>query len=262
MSEAYRLPDKALVAASFSKAAGSYDGVAELQRQVADALLARLPTHTVKRWLDVGVGTGYCSRVLASRYPHAQGVALDLAMGMLQVARQQEAASAYVQGDAEALPLASDSVDLLISSLAVQWCGDFAAVLSEARRVLRPGGVLAFSSLCQGTLHELRSSWQAVDGGVHVNRFRRWDDYQNLVADCDMQLIGLQEQAHILCFNDLRSLTRSLKEVGAHNINQGRPEGLTGRARLRALQQAYESFRTEDGLPATYRVVYGLLRKV
>ncbi|MGA3683844.1 methyltransferase domain-containing protein, partial [Pseudomonas graminis] len=86
----------------------------------------------------------------------------------------------YVAGDAENLPLRDASVDLMFSSLSVQWCPDFSAVLSEARRVLKPGGVFAFAILCVGTLYELRDSWQAVDGMVHVNRFRERDDYQRL----------------------------------------------------------------------------------
>ena len=52
-----------------------------------------------------------------------------------------------------------------------------------------------------------------------------------------------------------------LKALGAHNLNPGRPGGLTGRARILALIDAYERFRQPPGLPATYQVVYGVLRK-
>lgn len=65
----------------------------------------------------------------------------------------------------------------------------------------------------------------------------------------------------MLHFADLRELTRSLKDIGAHNLNPGRPDGLTGRARIRALVEAYEQFRQPEGLPAAYQVVYGILRK-
>ena len=65
----------------------------------------------------------------------------------------------------------------------------------------------------------------------------------------------------MLHYPDLRSLTHELKALGAHNLNPGRPGGLTGRARMRALLDAYEQFRQPQGLPATYQVVYGLLRK-
>jgi malonyl-CoA O-methyltransferase len=256
------LPDKRQVAASFSRAADSYDAVAELQRGVGAQLLARLPAELKPgRWLDLGCGTGHFSRALAARFAGADGVALDIAEGMLRHARPLGGAQQFIAGDAERLPLQSASCDLLFSSLALQWCADLHAVLGEALRVLRPGGMLAFSSLCVGTLQELRDSWQAVDGFVHVNRFRRFGDYQRLCAASGMQLLSLEQQAEVLHFPDLRSLTHELKALGAHNLNPGRPGGLTGRARILALVEAYERFRQPKGLPATYQVVYGVLRK-
>jgi malonyl-CoA O-methyltransferase len=255
------LPDKRRVAESFSRAADSYDGVAELQREVGSELLDGLPQLAPARWLDLGCGTGHFTRALAARYPQAEGVALDLAEGMLRHARPLGGARHFVAGDAESLPLRDGSCDLVFTSLAVQWCADFAAVLAEAQRVLHPGGVLAFSSLCVGTLQELRDSWQAVDGFVHVNRFRRFEDYQMLCAASGLQVLALERRTKALHFPDLRALTRSLKDLGAHNLNPGRPGGLTGPARIRALVDAYERLRTAQGLPATYQVVHGVLRR-
>lgn len=255
-------PDKRRVAASFSRAAGSYDSVAQLQRDVGRQLLWYLPLSVQpERWLDVGCGTGFFSRALTDWYPRSEGIAVDIAEGMLQHARQVGGAQAFVAGDAEQLPLRDASCDLIFSSLALQWCADFAAVLGEANRVLRPGGVLAFSSLCVGTLQELRDSWQAVDGFVHVNRFRTAEDYQALCAASGFQVDRLQVRAHRLHYPDLRSLTHGLKALGAHNLNDGRPTGLTGRARLRALADAYERRRQPEGLPCTYQVIYGVLQK-
>jgi malonyl-CoA O-methyltransferase len=71
----------------------------------------------------------------------------------------------------------------------------------------------------------------------------------------------LEVEPQVLHFAELRQLTSELKALGAHNLNPGRPGGLTGRARIRALIDAYEQFRTPSGLPATYQVVYGILRK-
>jgi malonyl-CoA O-methyltransferase len=254
-------PDKRQVAASFSKAAASYDSVADLQRAVGSELMSRLPDITPARWLDLGSGTGYFSRVLAKNFPNSEGIALDIAEGMLRHARPLGGAQHYVAGDAENLPLRDASVELMFSSLAVQWCSDFAAVLSEANRVLQPGGVFGFASLCVGTLYELRDSWQAVDGMVHVNRFREFDDYQRLCAASGLKVRSLDVLPHVLHYPDVRSLTHELKALGAHNINPGRPGGLTGRARIQALIEAYETFRQEKGLPATYQVVYAVLEK-
>lgn len=125
------LPDKRQVAASFSRAAASYDSVAELQRAVGHALMSRLPAALApRRWLDVGCGTGYFSRALGELLPASQGVALDIAEGMLNHARPLGGAQHFIAGDAERLPLATESFQLLFSSLAVQWCANFDAVLS------------------------------------------------------------------------------------------------------------------------------------
>lgn len=256
------LPSKQQVAASFSRAAATYDSVAQLQRDVGAALLAHLPANPApRRWLDLGSGTGYFSQALARRFPGSEGVALDIAEGMLRHAREQQAGDVHIAGDAERLPLRDGCCELIFSSLAVQWCADFAAVLAEAARVLRPGGTLAFASLCSGTLFELRDSWRAVDGNVHVNRFREWGEYQRLCAASGLQVASLEAVPHVLHYPHVRSLTHELKALGAHNLNPGRPGGLTGRARLLGMLDAYEGFREEAGLPATYRVVYAVLRK-
>ena len=99
------LPDKRQVAASFSRAAESYDSVAALQRNVGQQLLGQLPAAiNPARWLDLGCGTGYFSRALGARFPMSQGVAVDIAEGMLQHARPLGGAQQFIAGDAERLP--------------------------------------------------------------------------------------------------------------------------------------------------------------
>ena len=256
------LPDKRLVAASFSRAATSYDSVAELQRDVGRQLLAQLPVSLApRRWMDLGCGTGYFTRALGARFGATDGLALDIAEGMLNHARPQGGAAYFLAGDAERLPLQDTTCDLVFSSLAVQWCADFASVLSEAHRVLKPGGVFAFTSLCVGTLYELRDSWRQVDGLVHVNRFREFETYRQLCEASGLKAVSLETRPHVLHYPDVRGLTHELKALGAHNLNPGRPGGLTGRARILALVEAYERFRQAKGLPATYQVVYAVLEK-
>ncbi|WP_040259740.1 malonyl-ACP O-methyltransferase BioC [Pseudomonas massiliensis] len=256
------LPDKRQVAASFSRAATTYDSVAAFQRGVGEHLLSMLPpTLTPRLWLDLGSGTGHFSRRLDQCFTSAQGLALDIAEGMLAHARGLGGAVWHVAADAENLPLHSDTLDLVFSSLALQWCGDFRRVLTQVRDALKPRGHFAFSSLCTGTLAELRSSWEAADGQVHVNRFRAFETYHRLCAESGLKVLELECRPWVLHYPDVRGLTHELKALGAHNLNPGRPGGLTGRARVAAMMQAYERWRTPAGLPATYQVVYGVLRK-
>jgi malonyl-CoA O-methyltransferase len=60
-----------------------------------------------------------------------------------------------------------------------------------------------------------------------------------------------------LTYADVPALMRDLKTLGAHNVTRDRQRGLTGKGRLRAMYQAYEKFRRNGRIPASYEVVYG-----
>jgi malonyl-CoA O-methyltransferase len=60
----------------------------------------------------------------------------------------------------------------------------------------------------------------------------------------------------VMQYQDTLALMRELKAIGAHNVTQGRARGLTGRRRLAAMSQAYESQRRDGTLPATYEVIH------
>ncbi|WP_304639606.1 malonyl-ACP O-methyltransferase BioC [Pseudomonas sp.] len=254
--------DKRHIAESFGRAAATYDQAAEFQRKVGRDLMARLPrARKVSDILDLGCGTGYFTRALAEHYKRPV-VGLDLAEGMLRYARARSAgAGDWIVADAETLPVRSDSQDLLFSSLALQWCPSLGKALEEGRRVLRPGGCMAFTTLVDGTLDELRQSWSVVDGYVHVNRFGSRIELQAQLAAAGFNRWECRVEPYVLHYGQLSELTRELKALGAHNLNAGRPGGLTGRARLRALTEAYERFRQPEGLPATYQVAHVLLFK-
>src|SRR5690554_3758031 len=93
--------NKQQVAAAFSRAANTYDSVAEFQRAVGGRLLSLVPQqlnsvgHQPQSWLDIGCGTGYFCQQLQQRWPLAQGLGLDLAEGMLVVARERCPTLAY-----------------------------------------------------------------------------------------------------------------------------------------------------------------------
>ena len=72
----------------------------------------------------------------------------------------------FLNADAEQLPLRDASVDLVYSNVALQWCNDLEGVFREINRVLRPGGLLMFTTFGPDTLSELRVSWAAADSGI------------------------------------------------------------------------------------------------
>jgi malonyl-CoA O-methyltransferase len=255
--------EPARVGASFDRAARDYDAAAFLQKEVGERLLERLDlmANTPARVLDIGCGTGRPTRDLVKRYPQSQVIGVDLAPGMLQVARKHQpwfgAKAQWICAEATQLPLADASCDLLYASLLLQWCEDLDATLLEWRRLLKPHGLLLFSTLGPDTLRELRAAWSSVDKFNHVNRFLDMHDVGDALIRAGFVEPVMDVENMTLTYADTPALMRDLKSIGAHNVTAGRRRGLMGRGRLAAFSSAYERFRHEGRLPATYEVVYG-----
>lgn len=262
-------PEKLRVAAAFGAAANSYDDVAVLQRQTADELLDRLTLIKMQPQtiVDLGAGTGRNLPLLKQHYPSAAILAVDIAPAMLNQARRRmqqgikrfwpDKTVHYLAGDAEVLPLADNSVDLIYANLALQWC-DLTASFAEIQRVLKPGGLLMFTTLGPDTLLELRLSWAAVDSYSHINQFLDMHDVAEAMQQSGLQDAVLDVDRHQLGYSDARQMMRDLQLLGARNQLPGRRKGLTGKQALKNMLAAIEQFRLRDGqLPATYEVIYG-----
>jgi malonyl-CoA O-methyltransferase len=259
-SDAARL-DMQRVRASFDRASGAYEHSAALQSRVRDELIERLRLFKLapRVALDLGTGTGQGAQALRGAYRRALILALDSAPGMLRAARRRSGffrRFERILADAQRLPLATASVDLVFSSLMLQWCNDLAGPLAEVRRVLAPGGLFACSTFGPDTLHELRAAWAAVDGDSHVNRFLDLHDVGDALMRAGFAEPVLDVERVVLTYPDTTALMRDLKAIGAHNATRGRPRGLTGRARMERMRAAYERFRRDGRLPASFEVVY------
>ncbi|MEO7773752.1 MAG: malonyl-ACP O-methyltransferase BioC [Steroidobacteraceae bacterium] len=255
--------EPALVARSFDRASGSYDAAAALQATVRNELLERLELLQLKpaTILDLGAGTGLGAAALKSRYHRARVIALDIAPGMLREARKHSRFWRRIEtvaASATQMPLPARSVDLVFSSLMLQWCEDLDAAFTEVARVLKLGGAFMFSSFGPDTLGELRDAWASVDEVPHVNRFLDMHDVGSALTHAGFAEPVLDVERHRLHYPDVLSLLRSLKSIGAHNVTAGRQRSLTGKQRYAAMTAAYETLRRDGRLPATWEVVYGV----
>ena len=270
------LPAKRAVGASFGASASTYDEHAFLQREIADRLFERMQYIKLEpsRVLDIGCGTGYATQKLRERYPVATLLALDIAPDMLFAARNKAAHSKaarqsmikrlfgkqhdceYLCGDAESLPLAGASIDLAVSNLALQWT-DPECVAKEAARVLTPQGLFMFTTFGPDTLKELRAAFKAIDDAPHVNSFVDMHDIGDILVHAGFSDPVMDQEIVTLTYSELKPLLRELKGIGAHNVLPGRAAGLMGKHRWQRMVEAYEQFRVDGRLPATYEVIYG-----
>lgn len=247
---------------SFAAASSTYDQASRIQAEIRARLLERLDLVRIepKLVVDLGAGTGVASRALSQRYPSAHVIALDASLPMLQLARRQLGwlrRFSRVSSCASSLPLQESSIDLVFSNLMLQWCNEPHRVFLEIRRVLRPHGLLTFTTLGPDTLKELRDAWRRIDMRTHVNRFIDMHDLGDVLMRSGFADPVMDTEQLTVTYPSFDSLAADLKKTGSHNINAGRPRGLTGQRTLRAVRQQLESHRHDGLLPMTVEVVYG-----
>ncbi len=214
----------------------------------------------VNRVLDVGAACGHASRVLRRRFRSSHVISIDLSFGMLQAARRARSRFSRIselQADAIALPIRSDSIDLVFANLLLPWINDLGGFLAGVARVLRKDGLFVFSTLGPDSLAELRDAWRAIDDAEHVNAFL---DMHN-VGDALMHA-GLREPVvdveHLaVTYGSVQSLFSDLTDAGARNCLQGRALGLTSRGRFDAMRNSLET-RVDNGkLAVSLELVFG-----
>jgi malonyl-CoA O-methyltransferase len=265
--------DKREVRRAFSKAASTYDAAAVLQREVCVRLLEKLDIIKIQpaRLLDIGSGTGWGSRQLGERYPQADIVALDIALGMLEAARGTSSwwqklftvsKQHFLCADAEALPLLSQSVQMVWSNLAVQWCNDLPATFVELHRVVEADGLLIFSTFGPDTLKELRVAFNGIDSYNHFNRFTDMHDIGDMLVAAGFADPVMEMEKLTLTYDNAKSVMQDLRSIGAHNATAGRGSGMLGKAKWARIVQNYESLRRNGKLPATFEIIYGHAWKV
>lgn len=255
--------DKSAIKRAFDRAADRYTRHARLQTEVAGRLLERLDglKFAPKTVVDVGCGPGVQAKALSQRFGDARVVAMDWSLPMLQRAGVERGwlrkRFARAATDANALPLAESSIDLLYSNLMLQWCDDLPAMLNGFRRVLKPGGLVLFSTLGPDTLIELREAWRRVGEKPHVIPFADVQTIGDAMMRAGFGEPVLDTDWITTTYTKPRALLDELKANGATYPGSDRQRGLTPPGRVKSLLSAYENARMASGLyPATWEVIY------
>ncbi len=141
--------------------------------------------HEGETVLDLGSGAGADVLISARRVaPSGRAIGLDMTDEMLELARSNAAKAGisnveFVKGYLEAMPLPDASVDVVISNCVVNLSGDKPKVITEAARVLRPGGRFAISDVIadpgmdQATKADMAAWTGCVAGALTEPEFRR-----------------------------------------------------------------------------------------
>ncbi len=147
-------------------------------RRCIEQLDKYLPTHHFLM-VDVGAGSGLPSHIFLEHSPNATAVLIDLSLGMLRVARQRLSVVSsprfFTHSDASALPLRTDSADIVLACCMLHLLPTPTRLFQEARRILRNGGVLCIIDYDRNDLrtqvwHRLFPGFAALDQARHYTR--------------------------------------------------------------------------------------------
>jgi malonyl-CoA O-methyltransferase len=262
--------DRRRVRHAFDRHAGEYDRHACVQKRVVERfvdLLRKEGLHP-KRVLDIGAGTGLLLENLACLYPGALLTGMDMAFGMSRLARDTlQGRGQFVTADAEQLPFAGGSFDLIVSTSTFQWLESMDVACREAWRVLIPGGAFRFALFGEKTLHELRSSYRRAHSLAGLGDEKRTLTF-HVASAVESTLVRngflacrVWSEFETELYSDVPALLRAIRGVGAGTTSPP-TRGFAERRMMLDMMEIYRrEFTVHGRIPATYEVIYGMGRK-
>ena len=262
--------DPLAVRRQFARRAATLHRADFILRETERRMLERLEIVRLEpaRIVDVGCGLGQGLAALAQRYPNAAIFGCDLAWpivvqarrilepptrGLLARLRSRSAppiASVFV-ADAQALPIAGSSADLVWSNLVFHWFVDPVRAVEEWYRVIRPNGLLSFTSLGVDSFVELR------DAGASLMPFPDMHDIGDLLIASGFAEPVMDMERITLTYRDATALLADVRALGG-NAQRGRFRGLVGRRERDDWLAAIEAARGSDGLlRLTLELIFG-----
>lgn len=250
------------ISKAFTQQASTYEQAAKVQFEIGSRLLERLHYLKIQPQyiLDLGCGPGTFSRELATMYPKAHIIGLDLVTGMLHEARRKHSWRrkwSLIAADMQQLPFPTGLFDLVFANQVIHW-GSLERVMRELNRVMKVNACFMFTTLGPDTFKELKHSWAGVDAHAHSNSFTDMHDVGDILLNEYFQDPVMDMEYLTVHYKSVRELVNALKAQGVKNINPSRNLGLTGKTAWQLFEKNYEQFKTEnEKYPLSYEVVYG-----
>ncbi len=240
-----------------ASAAGAHDF---LLHHVAEDLADRL--SIIRRQFDIGANIGAHHGVLSRHLRRLDNVGLLVDLESVP-ALLAACDGPCVLADEEALPFGAETLDLVVSGLALQHVNDLPGTLLQIRRALRPDGLLLASLLGGATLAELGAAWLAAEaeitGGASPRVAPAIDlrDLGGLLQRAGFSLPVVDSDVVQVAYPSPLALMRDIKAMGASNTLNARRRMLTRRDVLARVAQIYEQrhARTDGRVLATFEIL-------
>jgi len=191
------------IVAAFDGAAQSYDGAAQLQRDVGARLMGEITVSVPRTILDIGCGTGIVTAMAQQRWPDAKIAGIDAAPAMLKAARAKLPSVRFVEADAASMS-STEQYDLIISSMVLHWLPNPDLVLKNWQSLLAPGGALHVAVPVAGSLPEWKALCAKSDIAHRLWPFPSPEEFDRAVLE-----------RHTIAHPSVRDFLCSMKQTGA-----------------------------------------------
>ena len=254
MSTPPRLFDRTLHRARLERAAPMFGAANFLKERAATDIVERLEAivRSFPLAVDLGARDGAFARALAQSPAAARiGALIETDLSGTMLAGR---GGPRMQMDEEAIPFANESLDLVVSSLALHWTNDLPGALIQIRRALKPDGLLIASVLGGATLTELRQALLAAEAelsdgaGLRVAPFADTFDAAGLLQRAGFALPVADVDRVTVRYSHPLKLMADLRSMGETNalIERAR-QPLSRRVLARASELYFEKFADADG---------------
>jgi len=253
----------------FSRNAKQYDQYAHVQKIMGNTLVKSIDrTQPVNNILEIGCGTGYVTRQLAETYPNATITAVDIASGMIEVARQSLDSDkvTFICADAETMDF-DNSYDLIVSNATFQWFNHFEDTFEKLVGLLSENGQMHFSTFGEQTFNELHSSFKVVKNQMNITddlkpgqTFYNRNELKNkcaIILDIYGPTFSIvdSESLEPEFFTSCQDFLISVKKIGANNAQQNKtrvhPEFIQN-----VMAYYDETYRKDGQVKATYHTLF------
>lgn len=250
--------DKKRITDSFRSSGSSYEDNAVVQRAIGTRLLDLVGQYVgegvLSRVLEIGCGTGILTEDLCHRLKLDTVYLNDIVKEFCDRSKKRidllvnEAVA--IPGDIENIELPGE-LDLITSSATLQWVNDLPALMTRSALALRQGGVLAFSILGPGTMHEIHS---LTGQGL---RYHQRESLQKMLPD-ELEVLHLDSHSQRLWFDRGRDVLRHIRLTGVGGVSEKRGKRLG----LKEFERQYKrQFGSHKGVSVTYVATFVVARK-
>ncbi|SDT27112.1 malonyl-CoA O-methyltransferase [Paenibacillaceae bacterium GAS479] len=256
------------VGRQFNRNAATYDAHAHVQRmmsiQLADSLQCLKERDSKVNILEIGCGTGALTEMLAKEWHDAKITALDIAPEMIKLARKRVFSGdrvSFLHADAEIWGADAPSAmyDIIVSNACFQWLSRPEQTFSHFRRMLRPGGLLVFTTFGPATFYELHQAFEEVyrargmEPQRHGLSFKSGDQWISLLKEAGFSGVQSERTLHVETYASVRGFLYSIKAMGASTSGAAAASGLSMRRLFASMYKEYETkFSVPGGVTASY----------